>query len=293
MDIEDCNECALHVNQSDNKICMTPDSLGLLVRDLNVKSKNPTKQLDEIKHKLNLVGQPESKVLEHDKVKTILGDDADKELIENFKPIGPLGPKPLSSHEIDQVIDQWKHKWTELVNLHYNMINFEEYGGTMKIPIKDIIEQKISSAKVITENNPVDLTTKSGKRPKYITAVVNSDVQGGPGKHWTCIFIDLSTDTWTLEFFNSSGNSPYNEIIKWWAKNKIDLEKYVEPRGTISINPLRVSDIIHQRAATTCGPYSLYYIWSRLNGIPASAFKHSELADEVVQTFIKTHVFRN
>jgi hypothetical protein len=292
--VEGC-ECALHVEPIDNCICMSHETLNSIKKGLNVNLHSNIDSLEKIKTKLDLISSPESKILEHPIIHKIIGPDiANKELVENFKPIGPWDEVPLNNFEVDSVLDQWKLKWDNYINLHFNMIDFANHNGSMTIPISDLIEKKITKFQQKWEDTPINLCTVSSTNPKYISCVLNSGKYGSGGKHWTAIFINIAGLEWTLEFFNSSGNPPYPEVEAWWGKNKVQLEKYIEKNNLPNkVKCVKVSDIMHQRASTTCGPYSLYYIWSRLNGVDYLQFKHTEITDDIVQNFTRTHLYRD
>lgn len=49
---------------------------------------------------------------------------------------------------------------------------------------------------------------------------------------------------------------------------------------------IQVTEIEHQRDDTAnCGSYSLFYIWSRLNGKPYTLFKNNRITDELMEEF--------
>lgn len=276
--------CALHI---DGNTCLDKKIVKLLVN----KFKLAEASVDSLKKYLNV--EKEIDILPHQLVVEVLGDDAIKIHSEIYKPEGTLDFKPLNNTEIDSVLDQWKNLNGDYVNLHVNMIDFEKYGGTMSIPLRDIIDHRVRTGSSPFESGEINLLSKNKSTPKCIACVVNSDTHGGGGKHWVCVFVDLREDPWTLEFFNSSGNPPYDEIRLWWAKNEIDLKKYVREKGlNVDVERVRASDIVHQKSNTECGPYTLYYIYSRLTGIPHTYFKHNEIVDDVVTKFKKTHCFR-
>jgi hypothetical protein len=51
-----------------------------------------------------------------------------------------------------------------------------------------------------------------------------------------------------------------------------------------------VSSIRHQHTRSECGVYSLFYIWSRLNGTPVSYFQNTPVPDNVMFEF-RQHLF--
>jgi hypothetical protein len=120
----------------------------------------------------------------------------------------------------------------------------------------------------------------------YKTAgcIINSDNYQGSGKHWMALFVDTRSSPMTVEFFNSSGNYPVKQWSDWMHKTKDDLA----PKGKVKI--VNVAGLQHQRSKTECGVYSLYYIWSRLNGISPEAFQKIKVDDELMFEF-RQHLF--
>jgi hypothetical protein len=57
------------------------------------------------------------------------------------------------------------------------------------------------------------------------------------------------------------------------------------------VNDVLVNKIQHQSDTYSCGVYSLYYILSRLENIPSTAFQHIKVPDESMHKF-KEHLFR-
>ena len=120
---------------------------------------------------------------------------------------------------------------------------------------------------------------------KTMACVINSDTYSGRGKHWMALFGDMRGSTWTVEFFNSSGNPPQKEFYNWLVKAHGQLSNINK-----SVEIVKATSLCHQQSKTECGVYSLYYIWARLNGIPHTFFKFNEIPDIIMFEF-RQHLF--
>ena len=58
------------------------------------------------------------------------------------------------------------------------------------------------------------------------------------------------------------------------------------------VNDIIVTKIVNQVDNHSCGSYSLYYIISRLDGIPYKHFSNIKIGDETMHKFRKEHLFR-
>ncbi|MCA9330161.1 hypothetical protein KDA11_05920 [Candidatus Saccharibacteria bacterium] len=208
---------------------------------------------------------------------------------KHFKEIfAPTGPHKccdlLSNFNIEDALRDLRTKYDWLYIHPCNMINFEEYGGSLT-------------------------TVPAGEYLKYkaMACVLNTDVDNGRGKHWVCIFCDFRHPDkgYSFEFFNSSGNGPgtvrdkikrdgtkgdvYGIIMNFLdvLANDINRSTGVPCRAVIATdvrNP-------HQKSDTECGPYCLYYIHMRCRGVSYKKFRDERIPDEVVTDF-RAFVFR-
>jgi hypothetical protein len=121
--------------------------------------------------------------------------------------------------------------------------------------------------------------------------VVNGDYYDGAGKHWMAIFVDAratgDAPEWTIEFFNSAAIHPESEWIDWMAKTYRELQS-ANPRARV--RRIWVDRLWHQHTKSECGPYSLFYIWARLNDVPAQYFIDNVVPDQIVLEF-RQHLF--
>jgi len=244
------------------------------------------KTIADLINKLGL--KKESEIMDNPEIHSILGSGpAQTELVKRYKPIGPHTTIPISDNEVDEVLDQWMEKWHDFCNLHFTMIDFEVYGAALAtVDLFDLFNGKVSSLPMPLFKTTIPIEMKPYK---CAATVLNSDIHTGRGKHWTAIFIDArNPNVISLEFFNSSGNPTYPEVLKWQEKTRIVLsKKYADSGKTVEVKPVQVSNVRHQFSDTECGPYCLYYIFSRLNGVPYENFKHTPVADATVTNFRK------
>lgn len=190
---------------------------------------------------------------------------AKRELLERFAPKGPHNSTDwLSNDNIDQVLELYVKKFPQFYHVPYQMADFEKYGGELA---------------------SVDFQTVS-KTYKSLGCVLNTDKHGGPGQHWVALYVDFQGQT--FEYWDSAGSPPFDEIHNFMVNT---VEQLNAAGG--KYKPVVVcKDIVHQKADTECGVYSLYFIINRLNGIPYKFFQSNEIPDSVMEQFRK-YLFRH
>jgi hypothetical protein len=196
------------------------------------------------------------------------------ELGQKFKIKGPTDTGLLSNTNIDNTLKQWATAFAGFFPYNFNMRNYKQYSFNNGV---------INSPDTLATISFVDLHQKGFK---MAACVINSDVYQGPGKHWMALFVDGRANPATVEFFNSSGNSPVAEWCEWLVKTKYEMEKVGLPNPTI----VKVTNIQHQQSDTECGVYSLFYIWSRLNGISHEYINTTPIPDQIMFEF-RQHLF--
>ena len=66
------------------------------------------------------------------------------------------------------------------------------------------------------------------------------------------------------------------EVQNWL----LETQEHIIKSGVATAKINILSGLVHQRdSETECGPYSVYYIWNRLNGVPASEFQKKRIPD--------------
>lgn len=211
----------------------------------------------------------ESCIYTYDKFIDFLGKDNVKDILNNyFKPYGPaLNDDELSNHNIDQVLDQFEEKFKDRKFLHIPM-------------------QTRDFEKVGTQLATVDLAEES-KKYDCFGVVLNTDYSYGRGIHWFCLFGDLQSTPISLEYFNSSGKPPLEEVEIWLAKTKHHLEKVLKKPVVIKYS----TGIVYQYDKTNCGVWALAYIYARLTRINPEWFRPNNV-DDMLMKKIRSELFR-
>jgi uncharacterized Zn-finger protein len=254
------------------------------IKDLGYDNvENPERVIKIAEKELNC--DSESCVLTHPKVYRYISDKKQmkKELDTQFKPLGPRNStKLLSNFNIDNTLILWAREYKTFYPCPFSMIDFNIYPNTFsKINLKDVYT-----------GNAYYMDPIYGKIQKgfnCFACVLNTDVSSGRGKHWVCIFVDKRSknEPWTIEYFNSTGNSPCQAVTEWMENQRYNLLKIYK-----HVNTVAVTNIVHQYSMTECGLYSLYYIRARLDNVPYSFFMNNTIPDNLMIEF-RTHVFRS
>ena len=103
--------------------------------------------------------------------------------------------------------------------------------------------------------------------------VANTDNYGEKGTHWIAMYIPNSH---TIEYFDSFGNEPNEEISKFLSNFK-----------TIIKNTVKIQSIFD----ISCGAHVIYFISQRCNG---KSFKHiiQDLTSPYADAMVKLYVYK-
>ncbi len=172
-----------------------------------------------------------------------------------FYPIGPReSNKWLSNDNIDKYLDKLAKKFPDFQNFPYQMIDFNEQKNN------------------IIAN--VNLTQYLDRGKRRFGMVLNTDVSSGSGIHWFPIFIDCSnSDKCTIEYFNSTGDTPDKRIIPWLVK----IQHQLSTKMLIPVEIILSNNPEYQRGNSECGVFSLVYILLRLNKVPWEFFRDKKM----------------
>ena len=217
------------------------------------------------------------------------------ELAVNFKEQGPRdGNAWLSNINIDKTLQKWAVEFEDLFVFPFCMSDFYKTRGSLAtINVCDVLEGKVGQK------------TASGSvtRPcKRMCCVLNTDVSTGRGIHWVGVFVDCSREPYSIEYWNSAGNPPFLNAIKWMETSRAALIKCngKDPQSSDrstpssigkSVETYNVTSVPHQESDTECGVYTLFYIRKRLEGTPVQYFMDKRIPDSDMTEFRK-YLFR-
>jgi hypothetical protein len=246
-----------------------------------------SKTVEFIAGKLGISGDVKT-IMESAKKKTNCGTEkcvvtkvvSDPRAMNVFKIEGPRDNKLLNNINIDKTLLQWGTAWPDFAPYNFNMLDYYDHSlrGGYRVDEPDTLASK-----------HMDDNYEAGYRT--MACVINSDTYDGPGKHWMALFVDMrgckpnSTVKATIEFFNSSGNSPVPSWSNWMSKTQTQLAGIGIPSEIIP-----VANRKQQKSRSECGVYSLYYIWARLNKVPWDYFRKYPVPDQLMFEF-RQHLF--
>jgi hypothetical protein len=257
-------ECAPHVESS---VCSRKDVVHKLrgfIKKKFSKTLDDKETIEFLKEKSGC--GTEACVLKSPLVEKILPRHLiHKTIADRFKPTGPrLTKEWLSNIDIDSVLRSYAKKYKDFYHIPFQMRDFQDTGGELSL---------------------LDFCDNYKEGYRTFGTVVNTDLSTGRGIHWFAIFGDFREDNtcFTIEYFNSSGQLPVKEISAWMKYTKhIWNKSFNKP-----VKDVITSRIQHQNDNHSCGPYSLYYIISRLEGVPYLHFRNNKIKDELMLEFRK------
>ena len=259
-------------NKTDDNICISDNSIKAIVEKVDHSQhesgeSTKTSIIETYKEIRKDYGcENDMCMLEIVESKNILPEAVvEKELAINIKPEGPYDSfKWFNNSNIDEVFHQMEMGYPNYHHINFQMIDFMDLK---------------------TELATLDLS-KLPKNKNKIGCVLNTDVSTGRGIHWFCVFIDMSKDVISIEFFNSSGNKPKTPVHQWMIK----MEEQCNEMGR-KCERIIASQNRHQYSDTECGPYSCYYVLSRIQDVPYQFFMKNRIPDEKV-TELRKQIFR-
>jgi len=278
----DDDRCECHPSVGNADVCLSKPMIGA-ISEL-VKQKDPTVKVENLKP-IEVIEKAEEITgcdtqscllskppVVNELVKIIESktrEDGNK-LIEyekdtRFKRHGPSDNTALlSNFDIDGYLEDLRKAFPKFHHIKFQMIDFANTNSELdNLDIKrDVIDQ---------DKNTVGV-------------VINTDDSKGRGKHWFCLFMDFRNTDWSIEFFNSSGNSPVFEIQIFLAKILMKAKNQFKNKRIILKDKPKIR---HQQGRTECGVYSLYYITKRLEGIPHEYFLTNTIRDNEMTEFRK------
>jgi hypothetical protein len=194
-----------------------------------------------------------------------------------LKPYGPANnTNPLSNFNID---DSLKDLSLASINNPGEYPNGPFYH--VKFEMYDFLDSFNSELKNLDFKKLLKLGFKT------FGCVLNTDTWSGKGKHWVCIFGNLSEDKIDVEYFNSSGNElDYFTPLKEW----VDLKTY--EGYNIDIFSVSKGKVL-QKSDTECGMWCLCYILSRMKNMDSSYFYTHNTKDREITEMRKEFFIDN
>jgi hypothetical protein len=206
----------------------------------------------------------------------------EKNLKENFKTKGPAHTSEwLSNFNIDDVLDKIREAYADqnFWNIPFQMRDFK------KTRPNDNADRHMKDSNLET----FDIVSKYREGYRCFGVAINTDYSSGGGIHWFCLFICMRGPDITIEYFNSSGAPPLAEIDAWMTKTRLLLEKEFPDK---KVSKVIASKVEHQTDNHSCGVYALYYIISRVAGIPYTHFQQKIINSKAIRE-IRGAMFRS
>ena len=295
------NDCALNTTPSQENSCFQNDQIQLISQYTDANT------ISEIKKETKCNG-PDSDICILEKI-NIPTQIKSKLVREAFKAPTSSFDKDywLNNTEIDTVMSQLRLLYPGFAHGFIHMIDIKSFTpsniDSFDYKVYDVNETDFPSefkCSLIKQNiipsdgNVSKLSTYKNIPLHSYGIVCNTDSSSGSGQHWFAIFI--STDkknpentkkpVISIELFNSSGGGCKNkEFENYWRLQAMNIARATGLRCTFDI----VTNITHQGDTGNCGAYSLFYIYSRLNGVHPSEFNNSQkkITDYAMQKFRK------
>lgn len=266
------SECALMRTGTLKNTCLSDEAVITLSKKIGVP------ESVKIEGKLEAVRKTLKVNDDRDLINLLPKEVAFKE-IKNFKLSSVQGVELLSNTDVDTILTQWSIGYPGFYAYSFNMLDYAENSfrnGEVVIGQPDTLAT-VDPVKVFEEH------TCCG-------CIINSDRYKGPGKHWMALFADNRGAVPTVEFFNSSGRVPAPEWISWMNRAALAIEEIRKRKGQNIRCKIVTYNKVHQYSMTECGVYSLFYVYSRIKGIPIDYFKAHVIKDELMFEF-RAHLF--
>ena len=233
-------KCAVDI-KGKNKICSKPDNITMLknylhTTGLTCKCLDSLSEEDVIKilkKKFNLTHEYE--IYKEADIKRVLGNKTKDILNVLFVNKGPSDSTALlSNFDIDNLCKKWMNNSEQFNKKYYHiqfqMIDFLDYPNKLRdLNIPNLIKNKYDC----------------------FSCVLNTDISSGRGKHWFCIYGDMTNidkngeKKIVIEHFNSSGMPIRLPVLKWLENTVTTLKKHTDRPIEIRYKP---------RANGTSGP---------------------------------------
>lgn len=213
-------------------------------------------------------------IINHPRTIDALGGEEEylKTLIEKFKVPAPQGNKLFSNFHEDLILRQLGTIVPTFKDYRCVLMDFYKNPGEPLTMAKDPNSELIRGIK----NGDI---FSFGTIPN--TLVSSGDIS--KVGHWVALFGDFRSVEWTIEYYNSTGNSAPAGMFKWME----ELASAIERSCNNKCKAINVSNVISQKGPTECGIYSLHYLICRLGGIDYKRFREDKIPDNEVNKLRK------
>ena len=295
------SECALSVKQNADGSCLTQEQVSLITK----YSEENT--LAEIKKKTNCSDDKcvLDKVNIPNEVKRKIEREAFKAPTASFD-----HNHWLNNTEIDTIMSQLRCKYPGFAHGFIHMIDLKAFSpaniesfdypvfSTSQTDFPNEIKAGLIKRGMIQDDSfsyEPKLSTWNNVPLKSYGIVCNTDSSKGSGQHWFALFISTdqkdpnnTSKPWIrIECFNSAGGGSTDKNFNdYWNTQAMNIARSTGLRCSYDV----ITNIQHQSSSTgNCGSYSLFYIYSRLNGILPSEFNNPKktIKDYSMQKFRK------
>jgi|UniRef100_A0A6C0IW71 hypothetical protein len=278
-------ECKPAVELNKYGTCIPEQAIKKIAKKIGISEKAPKKVFKEIKEKTGCDG--ESCVLTKPEASHVISDSEIIHIKEtHLKAYGPRDTRWFSNFDHHTKLLELAEKYQSLAVFRFAMSNVLEWGPEDNHPICKL---------------DVRALRKSGK--KYIAIPLNTDTyrvfrpDERVGKHWVCIFCDMSKKhRWTVEYFNSSGKPISAETgirnIAIYLKDKFDTYcKKHKPDTYCEF--IELCSTRQQYSKSECGGYILYILNARVQKpeIKPEEYKNYRIPDDAI-TIYRQVLFR-
>jgi len=266
---DDVTECAPEVRKTaqSTKVCSSNSAITTMKKWLetvnsdldNIDNMDAFNVVEEVKQQTNC--SDESCIYFVDSINLPKAD-----LKKRFNPKGPSKSVDwLNNSNIDDVLSQYSKLKPKFEHIPYQMMDFKSIGSELS-----------------------DIDWKNWlKHYDTLGCILNTDYSTGAGKHWVSIFVDKRKSPITVEYFDSGGALPPQEIVDFLVDTVGELTLLKQKAKDIT-----VAKIQHQQGESECGVYSLFYIISRLFNVPYTLYEHNRIPDEDMEKF-RRFLFRH
>ncbi len=218
----------------------------------------------------------------------------------------------MNNTEIDTVMSQLRSQYPGFTHGFIHMSDLVSFPpsdkSTYTYPVYSVKELDFGKEFKYTLIKRGMLKEAMDFKPKLTTAdnspmtsfgiVCNTDTSNGSGQHWFAVYISTdqrdpnnTSKPWIrIELFNSAGGGSGNSSFDaYWNKVAMDIARETGFKCTFDI----ITTLQHQgledkyKNSGNCGSYSLFYMYSRLNGALPSEYDNPKkiITDYAMEKF--------